>query len=77
MQPVRSEFMFKFLFSSLIPEEKVIEMLNSYKKQQDELNKYKGLEKDLEAGIAETSSERTRFWKATLGREILAFGCIN
>lgn len=39
LQPVRSEFMLKFLFSNLIPVEKVIEILDNYKKkQQEELN---------------------------------------
>ena len=72
MQPVRSEFMLKFLFSSQIPLEKVIEMLNQYKKLQgEELNKYKKMEKELEGGISEISAERARFLKATLRRGIL------
>ena len=73
MQPVRSEFMLKFLFSSQIPVGKVLEMLNQYKKgQKQELNKYKDLEKELENGIPEISMERARFLKATLRRGILA-----
>lgn len=72
MQPVRSEFMLKFLFSSQIPVEKAIEMLNHYKKrQEEELFKYKGLEKELEDGILKISSERARFLKATLRRGVL------
>lgn len=72
MQPVRSEFMLKFLFSSQIPVEKVIEMLNYYKKrQEEELNKYKDLENKLVDGIPEISAERARFLKATVRRGIL------
>jgi DNA-binding PadR family transcriptional regulator len=72
MQPVRSEFMLKFLFSSQLPLSNVIEMLNNYKKkQEEELNKYKVMEKELEEGIAEISTSRARFLKATLRRGIL------
>jgi PadR family transcriptional regulator, regulatory protein AphA len=72
MQPVRSEFMLKFLFSNQIPLEKVIEMLNHYKKrQEEELIKYKYMEKGLEGGIPEISTERSRFLKATIRRGIL------
>jgi DNA-binding PadR family transcriptional regulator len=72
MQPVRSEFMLKFLFSSQIPVEKVIEMLNHYKKRyEEELNKYNDLVKELEDVIPEISEERVRFLKATLRRGIL------
>jgi DNA-binding PadR family transcriptional regulator len=73
IQPVRSEFMLKFLFSSQIPAGKVIEMLNHYKKrQEEELNKYNDLVKELEDGISEIYAERARFLKATLRRGILA-----
>ncbi len=72
MQPVRSEFMLKFLFSSQIPVGKVIEMLKHYKKrQEEELNRYKDMEKVLEDGIHEISAERARFLRATLRRGIL------
>ncbi len=72
-QPVRSEFMLKFLFSSQLPEEKVIEMLTNYRKrQEDELNKYKQMDKELEDGIPEISVSRVRFLKAALRRGILA-----
>ncbi len=71
-QPVRSEFMLKFLFSNQLPVDQVIEMLNRYKKQQkEELHKYNSLEKELEAGIPEISTERARFLHATLRRGIL------
>jgi hypothetical protein len=47
-------------------------MLNHYKKrQEEELNKYKYLEKELEDRIPEISPERARFLKATLRRGIL------
>ncbi len=72
MQPVRSEFMLKFLFSSQIPIRNVIEMLNQYKKRlEEELNQYMGLEKELAQGIPEISTERARFLKATIRRGIL------
>jgi PadR family transcriptional regulator AphA len=73
MQPVRSEFMLKFLFSSQLPAEKVIEMLKNYqKRQEEELNKYKAMEKELECGIPEISMSRVRYLKAALRRGILA-----
>jgi hypothetical protein len=65
--------MLKFLFSSQIPVGKVMGMLNLYKKrQEEELNKYKDLIKELEDEIPEISAERARFLKATLRRGILA-----
>ncbi len=71
MQPVRSEFMLKFLFSSSIPKEKVIVMLNQYKQRQEaELNKYLALENELEKGISEIEGERVRYIRATLRRGI-------
>ncbi len=72
-QPVRSEFMLKFLFSSQIPAEQVIEMLDRYKKRlEKELKEYQIMEKELEQGIKAISESRTRFLKATLRRGILA-----
>lgn len=72
IQPVRSEFMLKFLFSSQFPSGKVIEMLKKYKKrQEEELGKYRDMEKGLEDGMPEISPERKRFLKATLRRGIL------
>lgn len=72
LQPVRSEFMLKFLFSNLIPVEKVIEILDNYKKkQEEELNKYKNFENELETDVPEISPERKRFLKATIRRVIL------
>ncbi|WMJ89110.1 PadR family transcriptional regulator [Anaerocolumna sp. MB42-C2] len=72
IQPVRSEFMLKFLFSSQLPPENVIEMLNQYKQRmEDELNKYIGYEHELLQGIPDISAERARFLKATLRRGIL------
>ena len=71
MQPVRSEFMLKFLFSSSIPKEKVIVMLNQYKQRQEaELNKYLALENELEKGITEIAGDRVRYLRATLRRGI-------
>lgn len=73
IQPVRSEFMLKFLFSNQLSDEKIKEMLNCYKKQQEvELKKYLEMQKDLEAGIPEISLERTRFLRAILRRGVLS-----
>ncbi len=73
MQPVRSEFMLKFLFSSSIPKEKVIVMLNQYKQRQEaELNKYIALEDELKKEITEITGDRIRYLRATLRRGIFS-----
>lgn len=72
MQPVRSEFMLKFLFSSQLPSEKTVEMLRLYmEQQQQEYLKFKEIEKQLTDGIAEIAADRARFLKAVVRRGIL------
>ncbi|QUI25328.1 PadR family transcriptional regulator [Vallitalea pronyensis] len=73
LQPVRSEFMLKLFFSSHQPKEKVLQMIEKYKKvHQDKLEKYRVMEMDLEKGIEDISSERAKYIKATLRSGILS-----
>ncbi|MDF2514511.1 MAG: hypothetical protein K0S04_4377 [Herbinix sp.] len=73
LQPVRSEFMLKLLFSSNQPRENVIQILEKYKKiHTKKLEKYLLMQSDLEKGIEEISSERVRFVRATLRSGILS-----
>jgi len=72
MQPVRSEFMLKFVFSSLLPRNDVIEMLKTDKNiHETKLREYKILEKQVAGGLSEVTKERARFLKATVRRGIL------
>ena len=72
MQPVRSEFMLKFLFSSQLPVDRAVEMLRHYKEQQQqEYMKFRELEQQLADGIAEISPDRVRFLRAVVRRGIL------
>ncbi|MDW7658830.1 MAG: PadR family transcriptional regulator [Bacillota bacterium] len=72
-QPVRSEFMLKFLFSSTLPVETIITMLNQYLNWHEmELDKYRKFEENLSKGISEITDERARFLRATFRRGILA-----
>ncbi len=72
-QPVRSEFMLKLLFSSDQPRENVIRMLENYKELHEKnIEKYLGMQKDLEQGIQEISKERAYFVKAVLRSGIMS-----
>lgn len=73
-QPMRSEFLLKLLFSSNQPREKVIHMLENYKKLHEKnLDKYLEMQKDLEKGNQEDiSKERVCFIKAVLRRGIIS-----
>ena len=72
-QPMRSEFLLKLLFSSSQPREKVIHMLENYKKLHEKnLDKYLGMLKDLEQGNQDISKERVCFVKAVLRRGIIS-----
>jgi DNA-binding PadR family transcriptional regulator len=72
-QPIRSEFMLKLLFSSSQPRENVIRMLESYKERHEKnVEKYLGMQKDLEQGIQEISKERLSFIKAVLRSGIIS-----
>lgn len=72
-QPIRSEFMLKLLFSSDQPRENVVRMLEEYKQlHEKKIEKYLGMQKDLEQGIHEISKERSVFIKAVLRSGILS-----
>lgn len=73
VQPVRSEFMLKFLFSSTLPAAIVLDMLNHYMNGYiEDLRKYRNFERNLDNGISEITDDRARFLRATLRRGILA-----
>lgn len=72
-QPMRSEFMLKLLFSSSQPPENVIRMLENHKAiHEKNMEKYLGMQKDLEQGIKEISADRVRIFKAVLRKGILS-----
>lgn len=71
-QPARSEFMLKLLFSSSLPTEKVICMLEDYKEiHEKNIEKYIIMQKDLEQSKA-IARERVPFMNAVLRRGILS-----
>lgn len=73
LQPMRSEFMLKLLFSSSQPKEHIIKMLKDYRQiHVNKLETYVAMEQDLEQGIKELSDERTRFLRAVLRRGVLS-----
>lgn len=73
IQPMRSEFMLKLLFSSNQPKEHIIKMLEGYKQIHiRKLEKYLDMQHDLEQGIEEITTERSRFLKAMLRRGVLS-----
>lgn len=73
LQPVRSEFMLKLLFSTELPKERIFEMLNAYKAvHEKKLAKYQSMKTDLENSATEISNERTRYVKAILRSGILS-----
>lgn len=71
--PVRSEFMLKLLFSSNLPKENRIKMMEDYKRhhelKQEELER---MESDLNRTIKEVSTERKIYLGATLRYGILS-----
>lgn len=72
-QPVRSEFMLKFLFSSNEPRENVIRMLEDYKAfHERNIEMYLGMQRDLEQGVSEIAKERICFFNAILRRGIIS-----
>ena len=71
-QPVRSEFMLKFLFSNNLPKEKVIQILSDYRENQYiKLQESRRMLDDLQQGIKEIFSDREKYLRATLRRGIL------
>ncbi|HPD00207.1 MAG TPA: helix-turn-helix transcriptional regulator, partial [Acetivibrio sp.] len=72
-QPIRSEFLLKLLFSSSQPRDKVIHMLESYKKlHEKDLDKYLEMQKNLEQDNRDISKERVCFMKAVLRRGVIS-----
>jgi len=72
-QPMRSEFLLKLLFSSSQPREKVIHMLEKYKELHErDLDKYLGMQMNLEQRSQDISKERVCFIKAVLRRGIIS-----
>ncbi len=73
LQPVRSEFMLKLLFSSDQPKEHIIKMLENYKQVHvEKREKYLKMQHELDQGIEEITKERARFLNAMLRRGILS-----
>lgn len=73
LQPARSEFMLKLLFSTELPKERVLEMLTAYKAvHEKKLVKYLSMKTDLENGATEISNERIRYVKAILRSGIIS-----
>ncbi len=72
-QPIRSEFMLKLLFSSSQPRDNVIRMIESYKElHKKNIEKYLGMQEDLEQGIKEVLKERVCYIKAVLRSGIIS-----
>ncbi|MDW2800345.1 PadR family transcriptional regulator [Clostridium boliviensis] len=73
LQPMRSEFMLKLLFSSDQPKDHIIKMLEDYKQiHVNKREKYLAMQNDLEKGIEEISKDRAHFFNAILRRGILS-----
>jgi hypothetical protein len=67
IQPVRSEFMLKFLFSNHLPKEGVIALLSEYKSRHEhKLLEYQRVEEYLKHEQKEITPERKIYLKATL-----------
>ena len=72
-KPIRSEFMLKFLFSSHLPKENIIKMLNDYKKRHEvKLEEFREMEKNFNQGNHEILPEREIYLGATLRYGILS-----
>ncbi len=72
-QPIRSEFMLKFLFSSSQSKEDTIKMLEKYKSlYENNKEKYVEMQSDLAQGIEEIAKERACFINAVLRKGILS-----
>lgn len=72
-QPVRSEFMLKFLFSSTLPKEQVVPMLTNYRdSQKTKLAETQKMMEALDHGIREISPDRELYLRATLRRAVLS-----
>lgn len=72
-QPVRSEFMLKLLFSSSLPKERVLAMLEKRKSEQaNKLSLYKSMQRSLAQGLPAVTQERAIVLNAVLHSGILA-----
>jgi len=72
-KPVRSEFMLKFLFSSNLPKEGIIKVLNDYKKRHElKLEEFRKMEKYINQEKKEILPEREIYLGATLRYGILS-----
>lgn len=72
-QPVRSEFMLKFLLSSNQSAASVIHMLQNYKTiHEQKLENYLFLQEQLNQGIQEVTPTREKFLNAALRSGILS-----
>jgi DNA-binding PadR family transcriptional regulator len=67
IQPVRSEFMLKFLFSNHLPKDGVITLLTEYKSRHErKLLEYQKMEEYLNSDQKEITTERKIYMNATL-----------
>ena len=65
--PVRSEFMLKFLFSSSLPRENILKMIEEYRtRHEKKYNELMKTQKELEGETKFISPERKRYLKATI-----------
>ena len=72
-QPVRSEFMLKLLFSSSLPIENTIQMLEKYKKEFIlKKDNYLVMQDNIQSGLVEVTRERACFLNAMVRRGILS-----
>lgn len=72
-QPVRSEFMLKFVFSHHLPREEVYKMLSEYKERhQGRLKQYREMEAYLKQDDKDISAERRIYLMAPLRYGILS-----
>jgi len=73
LQPARSEFMLKFLFSSDLPHDQARTMLDEYRMiHEKKLAMYRAMERSLKAGIAEISNKRSFYLDSVLQCGIIA-----
>lgn len=71
--PVRSEFMLKFLFSSNLPTDNIVKMLEDYKKYHiQKHNELSETEKELKQGNENIRKDREVFLRASLRYGILS-----
>ena len=71
--PVRSEFMLKFLFSSSLPRENILQMISEYRvRHQRKYDELVQTQKDLEADYFIISADRKQYLKAALRYGIIS-----